>query len=101
VKRVQTITLPIEGMTCASCVARVEKALLRVNGVESASANLASERVTITFDGEQATVDQLSHAIQEAGYALLMPPLRNRIGILLHHHQSGRKSRISIKHTGC
>ena len=42
-----TLTLPIEGMTCASCVGRVEKALKQVPGVSDAVVNLATERATI------------------------------------------------------
>src|SRR5687768_953786 len=41
------VQLQIEGMTCASCVARVEKALLKVRGVSSASVNLATEKATV------------------------------------------------------
>ena len=40
----ELVTLKIEGMTCASCVARVEKSLLKVPGVEAASINLATEK---------------------------------------------------------
>ncbi|MGP5663287.1 heavy-metal-associated domain-containing protein, partial [Psychrobacter celer] len=40
-------TLPIEGMTCASCVGRVEKALKKVEGVQQANVNLASERAWV------------------------------------------------------
>ena len=41
------LSIDIEGMTCASCVARVEKSLLKVPGVTSASVNLATERATV------------------------------------------------------
>lgn len=60
-----TITLGIEGMTCASCVGRVEKALERVDGVQRASVNLATTRATIT--GLAAT-DTLLEAVRQAGY---------------------------------
>ena len=43
----QTFKLPIEGMTCASCVNRVEKALLKVPGVNSAEVNLATESALV------------------------------------------------------
>lgn len=58
------ITLDIEGMTCASCVARVEKALLKVPGVTAASVNLATERASVT--GGEA--DALVSAVQKVGY---------------------------------
>jgi len=73
VKAVQTLTLPVEGMTCASCVARVEKVLKKVNGVESAAVNLASERVTFAFDPTKTDLSQLAAVVDEAGYKLLLP----------------------------
>ncbi|EJO29252.1 heavy metal translocating P-type ATPase [Achromobacter marplatensis] len=63
------ISLPIEGMTCASCVGRVEKALKAVPGVHKASVNLATERADITFDGTPNVVAAVQ-AVQKAGYAV-------------------------------
>lgn len=62
-----SIQLQVEGMTCASCVARVEKSLRTVPGVTSASVNLASEQATIEH---QPGVDTqaLINAVQKAGY---------------------------------
>ena len=68
---IQTLTLPVEGMTCASCVMRVEKALKKVDGVESASVNLATEKVTLLFDPTKADLQRLASAVEEAGYTLL------------------------------
>src|SRR5207249_11827994 len=53
------VTLPIEGMTCASCVKRIEKALNRVAGVQDASVNLATEKAKVVFDPAQVTIDQM------------------------------------------
>lgn len=58
----------IEGMTCASCVRRVEEAITAVPGVASANVNLATERATVQFDGEPDTPAVL-RAIEKAGYA--------------------------------
>ena len=52
-------TLPIEGMTCASCVSRVEKALKKVPGVLSAEVNLATEKAQVTVAGPQTPVEAL------------------------------------------
>jgi Cu+-exporting ATPase len=68
-----TITLPVEGMTCASCVARVEKVLKKVDGVETANVNLATEKVTLSFDESKTNYEQLSTVVEEAGYKLLTP----------------------------
>ena len=62
-----TISLSIGGMTCASCVSRVEKALKRVAGVRDASVNLASETATLTLAAD-TKVSALLSAVQEAGY---------------------------------
>jgi len=63
-----TLEVPIEGMTCASCVRRVERALARVAGVETASVNLATESARVAFDPSAATLAQLRAAVERAGY---------------------------------
>jgi len=60
---------PVAGMTCASCVARVEEALLDVPGVISANVNLASEKATVEYTEETELAD-LRRAVREAGYEL-------------------------------
>jgi P-type Cu+ transporter len=62
----ETVSLSISGMTCASCVMRVEKALKRLPGVTNASVNLATEKAQIKAAG--VTVDQLIAAVEKAGY---------------------------------
>ncbi|MFY4009334.1 heavy metal translocating P-type ATPase [Achromobacter denitrificans] len=63
------VSLPIEGMTCASCVGRVEKALKAVPGVNKASVNLATERADITFESAP-DVAAAVQAVQKAGYTV-------------------------------
>ena len=55
-------------MTCASCVRRVEKALSRINGVDSAEVNLATEAATVSFDPQTAGLSELTAAVAAAGY---------------------------------
>ncbi|MCX5497214.1 heavy metal translocating P-type ATPase [Kaistia dalseonensis] len=62
------IDLAIEGMTCASCVARVEKALKKVPGVGSANVNLATERATVHASDAGLAVTALEEAVRSAGY---------------------------------
>jgi Cu+-exporting ATPase len=64
----KTIELDIEGMTCASCVGRVEKALKAVAGVADASVNLATERATVRVAGSAVSAARLAEAISKAGY---------------------------------
>ncbi|MGH2390692.1 MAG: cation transporter, partial [Chloroflexota bacterium] len=60
--------LAITGMTCASCVARVERKLRKVEGVTQAGVNLATERASVGFDPARASVADLLSAVEAAGY---------------------------------
>ena len=62
------VDIPIEGMTCATCVSRVERALAETPGVEKASVNLVTKRASVRFDPEKATRDAMARAIEDAGY---------------------------------
>jgi Cu+-exporting ATPase len=75
-KAANLIRLPIEGMTCASCVTRVEKALMAVPGVASAEVNLATESASVAL-AEGAPPQALVDAVRAAGYeARLDAPAR-------------------------
>ena len=63
--------LSISGMTCAACVARVERALKKVEGVESAVVNLATERASVAFDADAVSMARLKRAVRDAGYAVV------------------------------
>ncbi len=71
---VETATLSIGGMSCASCVAHVERALGKVPGVVSAHVNLATEKATVTFVPDVARMADLERAVVEAGYEVRRPP---------------------------
>jgi Cu+-exporting ATPase len=64
------IMLPIGGMTCASCVRRVERALQKVEGVAEAGVNLATERATVKYNPSVANIDSLRAAVERAGYTV-------------------------------
>src|SRR5712691_6017938 len=68
------VTLPILGMTCASCVRRVERALSKVEGVSAATVNLATEKARVVFDPSVATLERLAAAVEKAGYKTGAPP---------------------------
>ena len=63
----QTLVLPIEGMSCASCVRRVEMGLAKVPGVAQVAVNLATEKATVTL-AEPVPPEQLVQAVQKLGY---------------------------------
>ncbi|GGU20266.1 heavy metal translocating P-type ATPase [Nocardioides albus] len=64
--------LEIEGMTCASCVRRVTKAISRVDGVEDANVNLATETALVHFDPTRTDLAEISAAIEKAGYQAVL-----------------------------
>ncbi|WP_440982841.1 heavy metal translocating P-type ATPase [Shinella sumterensis] len=64
----EVLEFPVEGMTCASCIGRVEKALKAVPGVLDATANLAQERARVRLARGAATFDDLAAAIERTGY---------------------------------
>jgi len=63
-------TLPVTGMTCAACVARVERAIAGVPGVSSVSVNLATNTARVAFDPDRATSAAIVKAVRDAGYGV-------------------------------
>jgi Cu+-exporting ATPase len=68
----ERLELPIEGMTCASCAARIEKRLNKLDGVE-ASVNYATEAAAVSYDPAVVTPEELVAAVESAGYAATLP----------------------------
>lgn len=69
----QKITLDIKGMTCASCVNRIEKSLKKNDGVIDASVNLATEKASVSFDDKSLDSTKLINIISAAGYEASLP----------------------------
>ncbi|TVQ38442.1 MAG: copper-translocating P-type ATPase [Spirochaetaceae bacterium] len=69
--RTASVTLVVDGMSCASCASSVETTLAATEGVESASVNFAAEKVTIRYDVTQVRLPQLKQRVQSVGYRLL------------------------------
>ena len=69
--KVEKVTLPIRGMTCASCVKKVEKALSSVKGVVQAGVNFATERASVEYIPEEVSIRDLKKVVEEAGYQVL------------------------------
>lgn len=61
-------TLTIEGMTCASCVQSVEKAVRKLDGIVEASVNLATEKLKVSFNEDTVSIKEIQDAVADAGY---------------------------------
>ncbi|GHU22084.1 hypothetical protein FACS1894172_06680 [Spirochaetia bacterium] len=66
-----TVTIPIGGMTCAACAQRVEKAVKKLEGIETASVNLATEKATVVYNPQALRISAIKEAIVKAGYTAL------------------------------
>lgn len=66
-------TYTVEGMHCASCAINVEKAVSKLSGVNSASVNQVTEKLTVDYDQNQLSIEDLSKAVDKAGYTLITP----------------------------
>ena len=64
------LTLPITGMTCANCVATVERNLKKLDGVQSAVVNLSSERATVDFEPSKLKLGDVIARVNRAGYGV-------------------------------
>ena len=66
------ITLPILGMTCANCVAAVERNLKKADGVTAANVNLSSERAAVSYDPARSSLGDFINLVKRAGYDIAM-----------------------------
>ncbi|MFQ5735242.1 MAG: heavy metal translocating P-type ATPase [Thermodesulfobacteriota bacterium] len=64
----KTVSLPITGMSCASCAAKIEKGIAGMSGIREASVNFAAEKISITYDPSEVHIDDFVKAIKELGY---------------------------------
>lgn len=64
------VVLPVTGMTCANCVATIERNLKKEDGVQTANVNLSSERATVEFDPSLVGLDTLIGRVEKAGYGI-------------------------------
>lgn len=64
------LTLPISGMTCASCVSHVENALKELPGISKIVVNLATNKATLSYDPQRVKLDDMRRAVTDVGYAI-------------------------------
>jgi Cu+-exporting ATPase len=88
------VSLPVNGMSCASCALRIEGALKKVDGVADAAVNFASENATVAFDPDRTDVDRLVAAIERTGYRVPPQTLRLRIGGMTCATCAGRIEKV-------
>ena len=69
----QHVQLEVQGMTCASCSATVERVVGKLPGVQNANVNLASETLTLDYDPAEISLQQVVGAVAEAGYQAILP----------------------------
>jgi copper chaperone CopZ len=69
----QTVRIPVEGMACVACAARVKKTLKAVAGVEDVEVHLGERNARVRFDSRRITADRLVAAIKELGYSAGTP----------------------------
>ncbi|HET6450947.1 MAG TPA: heavy metal translocating P-type ATPase [Spirochaetia bacterium] len=67
-EKAKHVTIPIEGMTCASCVMRIEKAVGRLDGISKVAVNLATEKADVDYDPVRVRVSAIKKSITDAGY---------------------------------
>lgn len=94
------VTMPVEGMTCASCAARIERVLGKIEGVQEASVNLASEAATVSFDPARLDIDALVTGVERAGFRVPPEVVRLKIGGMTCASCSGRVEKALRKRPG-
>src|SRR5512134_1333015 len=69
-KNLLDLTLPISGMSCASCVSHVEGALKELPGVANVVVNLATNKATLKYDPQSVTLEDMRRAVDNVGYGV-------------------------------
>ncbi|MBN2691505.1 MAG: copper-translocating P-type ATPase [Burkholderiaceae bacterium] len=96
----QPLRLDVDGMTCASCSARVERALRKLPGVQAASVNLATTQAEVLYDPQAATPQTIADAVSAAGYTPLLAEATLDVDGMTCASCVGRVERALRKQTG-
>lgn len=89
--------LPIEGMTCASCVTRVEKIISKFDGIKNVSVNLATEKVSFETEKENVDLNEIAKAVHDHGYELKVNSIGKKNNHEEDHHVETDESFITLK----
>ncbi len=98
--RQEHVTLPVTGMTCANCVATVERNINKLPGVERTSVNLSSERASVEFDPSLLTVGEIVARVRRAGYDVALGDADLTIRRLSDSNDADRLQRALTKLPG-
>jgi Cu+-exporting ATPase len=74
-------TIRISGMTCAACAQRVQKAVSKLEGIANASVNFATEKLSVEYDNQIASVSNIKDAVEKAGYGVIEESKFNNVTI--------------------
>ncbi|HWR61059.1 MAG TPA: heavy metal translocating P-type ATPase [Clostridia bacterium] len=78
-KSTKEVNIPIQGMTCAACAKAIERAVGKLNGVETVSVNLATEKANIHYDPDRLRLSEIKQAIAKTGYKALEIENNNQV----------------------
>ncbi|MEO0834921.1 MAG: heavy metal translocating P-type ATPase [Cyanobacteria bacterium J06642_3] len=74
INQIEKVNLKLRGMSCASCASNIEKVISSVTGVESCSVNFGAEQAAIKYNPLQTSIENIQHAVEEAGYSAYSLP---------------------------
>ena len=98
---VQAISFPVEGITCAGCVTRIERGLRRLPAVVEATVNFATRIATVSFLPGAVTAEELYAAVREIGYAVPVTEPSPALGVVQHRQRLHRGSGTKRSWLGC
>ncbi len=87
-------TFEVTGMTCAACQAHVEKAVNKVDGVSECAVNLLTNSMTVSFDQECTSADDIIHAVEHAGYGAFTPDSKTESHSAQEHAQEDEEKQV-------
>jgi Cu+-exporting ATPase len=76
----RTASFGVTGMTCASCAQTITESLERLQGIESANVNLATDKATVVYDPDKVDIDKMTRAVSDAGYGVIVNEVSLAIG---------------------
>lgn len=89
---VREVSIPVSGMTCASCAMAVERGINKLSGVETVNVNYATEKATVVYDSATTRISEIKDAIAQAGYKALDIEIGQETDVEADHHEQDRRA---------